>query len=118
MAQVSPVDSSFHIKKGDLNPPLRIKLWDSETGLPLDLSTYTVTFYMALASDKHTSPKINGVAANITDATNGLVEYRWAGTDTDTVEKYYYEFKFTAGGKSFRIPVNNPGVVIIESKIG
>jgi hypothetical protein len=117
MASLNPNDFSFHLKKGDLLPALKIKIYDSSTGCPFDLTAYTGTFYMALLSNKSTV-KVNGSAVSITDAVEGEAEYRWTGTDTNTVETYAFEFRFTSGGKQFTIPTNNVGIVKIEKAIG
>lgn len=117
MGQVNPRDFSFHINQGDLLPALAIQITDEDTGLPLDLTTYTGKFYMAPVNAKDT-PKINGVAVNITNATEGEAEYRWSGTDTDTPGSFYFEFRFTAASKTFTVPVISPGKVFIETKIG
>lgn len=117
MAQVNPSTFSFHLKKDDLEPPLRIKVYDSETAEAFNLTGYTGKFYMALTSDK-TTPVVNGVAVNITSATDGEAEYRWVLGDTDVAGEYYFEFRFTSGGRNFSVPLVSPGKVVIETKIG
>jgi hypothetical protein len=41
------------------------------------------------------SPKVNGVAVNITSAVNGQAEFRWGATDLDVPGLYQAAFKFT-----------------------
>lgn len=117
MAQVNPQSFKFHIKQEDLNPPLKIKIYDSDTELPFDLTDYTGKFYMALKTSKSTAV-INGSTVTITDAAEGEAEYRWSDGDTDDVGEYYFEFRFTIATKTFTLPVVSPGVIVIESKIG
>lgn len=119
MAQVNPQDFSFHIKKDDLEPPLKIRICDSDSGDVFDLTGYTSKFYMALKSDKSTV-KVDAGTVTITDETDGKAEYRWVSGDTDTEGLYYYEFRFetTGSGRPFTVPVVSPGVVYIEGKIG
>lgn len=117
MAQVNPQDFSFHLKKDDIDPSLKIRLIDSDTELAFDLTGYTGKFYMALR-DTSTVLKINGSAVNITSEVLGEAQYDWSGTDTDTVGEYLFEFRFTKSSKTFTMPTVSPGVVIIESKLG
>jgi len=117
LAQVNPQDFRFHIKKGDLNPPLRIQLIDSDTDEAYDLSLYTGTFSMA-SIDEDDVYKVEEESVNITDTTNGKAEYRWQSGDTDTEGEFIFEFRFTASGKYFTVPVVSPGVVKVERAIG
>lgn len=117
MPQVNPIDFSFHLKKDDTDSALKIKLRDGTTLDDFDLTDYSATFSMAPISNRET-PKVDTQAANITIPTEGKVEYRWQTGDTDTVGKYYFEFKFTKSGKSFTVPVVSPGIVVIEPRIG
>lgn len=117
MGQFNPDNFVFYAKKGDLQLPLKIKLYDGDCSTPFDLTGYTGKFYMS-DEDDFTDVKVNGVAVNITDAEEGEAEYRWVSGDTDTVGRYRYEFQFTYGTKSFRVPIYSPGIVVVVEKIG
>jgi len=116
MAQFNSSDSTFYLKKDDLQLPLKIKVFDGDCDIPFDLTGYTGKFYMA-DEDDPTDIKVNGSSVTITDEENGEAEYRWTSGDTNTVGRYRYEFQFTFGGKSFRIPIYSPGIVVIVGKI-
>ena len=117
MPSVNPIDFSFHLKKNDLLPPIKIELTEDGTTTPFDLTNFTGKFFMAL-SDDLTTAKVDGSAVTITDAANGKAEYRWSGTDTDTEGKFQFEFRFTSASKTFSVPVVSPGVVVVEVAIG
>lgn len=117
MPQVNPIDFSFHIKKDDLDPAIKIRLYQGSYSVPFDLTDYSGVFSMAPVDDQET-PKVDSQTVNITSPTDGEAEYRWQSGDTDTAGKYYFEFKFTKAGKSFTVPVISPGVVVIEPRIG
>ena len=96
---------------------MRIKIYDSDTNDPLDLTDYTAKFYMAPRNQRD-NPVIDGESVNITSAVLGEAEYRWQSGDTDTAGKYIYAFRFTSSNRSFTVPVVSPGIVVIEDKIG
>jgi len=114
---INPIDFSFHVKKGDLLPPLKIQIYESGTEDVFDLTGYVGTFYMAPVDAKSTA-KISAGTVYITDYTNGKAEYKWSGTNTDTVGEFYFEFRFTKSAQAFSVPVISPGVVYIESRVG
>lgn len=94
--------NEFYLKKGDLLPKLRATLLDAD-GTAIDISGASATFSMKNASTG--ALKINAAVATVADAVNGVVEYPWAGTDTDTVGTYYGEFVLTfPGGKKQTVP--------------
>jgi hypothetical protein len=85
--------ADFSIKRGNLGPALGVVLELSD-GAPVDLTGTTVAFSMYSKGDP-TTPKVDAVAATIIDAANGVVEYRWTGTDTDTAGSFLGEFTVT-----------------------
>jgi len=118
MALINPANNNFfYIKKGDLDPPLKIKIYDSQTDEVFNLTGYTAVFSMALKTDRN-NPIIDESTADITDYSEGEAEYKWVSGDTDELGAYLFEFKFTKANKSFTIPVLNTGYVVIEPRIG
>jgi hypothetical protein len=86
--QHSGASADLTLKHGDLLPVFRRKLRD-ERGFPLDLTGTSVTF--RLRAEDGDTLKVNA-SASIVDAEKGIVEYRWAGSDTDTLGRYSAEF--------------------------
>ena len=86
--------ADFHIKKGDLRPTLRITVKDGNNDA-VNLTGATVTFRMKLKGAS--AYKVNS-AATLVDAPNGVVEYLWSGTDTDTAGIYFAEFRIVLSG--------------------
>ena len=102
--------SDFSIKQGDLRPALAAVLLLSDNSI-VDLSGATVQFRMRLKGSTG-APKVDA-AAVIIDANAGLVEYRWAGSDTDTIGSFCGEFRATLPGG---LPQTHPndGFLLIE----
>lgn len=103
--------NEFKIKQGDTKPYLSVTLQSSD-GTAVDLTSATVEF--SLADSDFTN--VRSASANITDASAGEVEYRWAGTgDTDSDAGVYYgEFKVTyADTKVQTFPPGNDLVIRI-----
>lgn len=88
--------SDFSIKVGDLRPTLQAVLKLSD-GTIVDLTGATVTFSMRVKGSTGT-PKVNKQAAVILAEDEGLVEYRWQGTDTDTAGSFRGEFEVILPG--------------------
>ena len=84
--------SVFPIKKDDILPALRMVLRD-ENKVPLDLTNATVVFRMRPSAGG--AFKVNSGGSVIGTPTDGVVEYAWQGTDTDTVGTYLGEWKLT-----------------------
>lgn len=83
--------ADFYIKEGDREPWLTATLVD-ENEEPVDLtSAVAVKFFMI--KPPGTTPKVNGLAASVVDATEGRVKYEWGATDTDTPGDYDGEFE-------------------------
>jgi len=103
----------FVIKKSDLRPALRVQCTHGGDNSVVDLTAASVVFYM---KTRGATPaiKVNGSACVLIDAANGIVEYRWAGTDTDTVGFYDAEFRVTLPGA---LPSTFPGDQYIEVEV-
>ena len=86
--------TDFWIKQNDTFPALQVTLKD-EDGASVNLSGTTVVFNMRDTATE--TLKINNQTATVVDALNGVVEYRWATGDTDTVDSYEAEFEVTYG---------------------
>lgn len=91
------------IKKGSSSPNLSVKIIKTSDGLPFNLTGSSAVFSMKRVGA--TTNKIDDVAANISDPTNGIVEYPWGASDTDTEGKYRGEFVITLpSSKILKIP--------------
>lgn len=81
--------SVINIKQGDRRPVAEVVI--TRGGVAVDLSAVsTITFKMRLVGSK--TLKIDSPAV-VTDAANGIVEYRWAVGDTDTPGRYNQEWE-------------------------
>lgn len=91
----------FRIKKNDTKPYLRVRLLDSDS-VAINLTGATVQFNLGNSSFQN----VHSASANITDASAGDVEYRWAGTtDTGAIGDYFAEFEVTfADSKKLTMP--------------
>jgi hypothetical protein len=105
--------TAFPLKVGDLLPLYRARLKDA-AGAPLDLtSAVSVTFRMRAVGAS--TVKVNAAGA-IVDAANGIVEYAWTGTDTDTAGHFDTLFLITwPGTKPQTVPPSGFGLVKIEA---
>lgn len=99
--------ANFHIRRDDRLPPIQAFLSDA-TGAAINLSGASVQFVM---EDHYGTVKAQG-AATVLDAAQGLVEYAWGATDTDTPGLYMARWVITIGGKSLSVP--NDGDLLIE----
>jgi hypothetical protein len=79
------------MKQNDRRPYLQIAFTDS-AGAAVDL-TSAQAVYFSMRNKASGTVKVNRQAAVVTSATGGLVEYRWASGDTDTVGVYQAEFE-------------------------
>jgi len=57
---------------------------------------------------------VTSTLANMTDLSNGSVEYRWAAVDTATVGEYSAAFLFVTANGNFALPRNEVAKVIVE----
>lgn len=102
----------FPLKVGDLLPRYRAELTDA-AGRPLDLTTaISVTFKMRPVGSSST--KISAPAVFI-DRASGVVEYAWAGTDTDTAGDFDTLFLIVWPDGPQTIPPSGFGLVRIEA---
>jgi hypothetical protein len=102
------------LKKNDLQPYYYAQVKDSDNTV-VDLTNCTAVFTMKnIDSD---AIKVNRQSVNITDATNGKFEYRWSGTDTDTVGIYYVEFEVTSASGKFTLPADGKAIVTIKDSL-
>ena len=86
----------FYLKKGDLNPALRVTIKDADgNAINLTSTTWIVRGRMRGA----TSLAVNGVAAVLVDAANGILEHRWSGSETATEGLMLVEFRRTDSGQ-------------------
>jgi hypothetical protein len=100
----------FPIKQGDLLPKLRVQL--KQDGLPIDL-TLASAVTLRLRKAKTTGTLKVNAAMVVVDAVNGIVEYTWQGTDTDTVATYDAEVSITYVNGPRTVPSNGYfGVVV------
>ena len=94
----------FKIKKNDTNPALAVTL-QYANGNAIDLTNGSVWFNMG--NSLTYAPYVSG-ACVITDATNGLCEYRWSGSvDTGSVGTFYGEFEIQWTGSKMTLPNNH-----------
>lgn len=88
-------DLIFNIKKGDRHKPLaaQLKYQTSSGSTAVDLSSCTVKFYMRKRG--HRELKVDTGACQITNASNGYVQYEWVTADVNTAGIYEGEFVVT-----------------------
>lgn len=99
---VTPVEPTFTIKQRDRRKYLKATAYDS-SGSVMDLTGLTAVFNMWKKSDK--TVKVSRQAANITDAANGELEYRWQAGDTDEVGEFEGEFEtLDSGNLPYTLP--------------
>lgn len=93
----------FHqFRQGDTEPSIQLQVMSDE-GV-LDLTNFDDVFISWKSTDGITL-KINGDAATFDNKSEGKVSFTPVATDTDVVEDYNIEFKFTnAGGDVLRVP--------------
>lgn len=97
------VDTLFKMKKDDTRPYLKVTVTD-ENGDAVSLVSATVKFSMTTDDDTRTA-KVSEQACNITDESNGVAEYRWSASDTDTAGDYLGEFQVTLSDSTvFTVP--------------
>lgn len=99
--------ANFYLKQNDLLPAIESVVVDANGAF--NLAGCTVKFHMCDASG---NVKIDATAV-IVDAANGIVQYGWTGTDTDTAGIFQATWKVTASGPK-QITFPNKGSISIE----
>jgi hypothetical protein len=109
---VSPAFSvkDLDLKKGATGPYYYAQITDS-TNTAVNLSGATITCTMKSLTG---TAKINAVACNVTSATSGYFEYRWAANDTNWCTTFLIEFTATVGGLTYIWPSKETAKVIIR----
>lgn len=80
---------AVQFKKGDTGDPYTVQLKDVDG--PVDITGNTrVQFYMRNA--KTGNKKVNGKTADVLNASEGRVEYKWDSEDVDTAGVFEAEF--------------------------
>lgn len=98
---------TFEIVQDQLGPALQATLTKGD-GTAQNLTGATVKLYMERRSSGVL--KINGATATLVDATNGIVKYQWAGTDTDTPGLYRAQWQVEGLSPTpVRFPTQHPG---------
>jgi len=94
---------TFKIKKNDTNPALSTTLKYNDDTV-VNLTSATVYFIMANRDYTHYCSGL----ATVTDAANGICEYRWSGsTDTGSVGTYWGEFETAWTGSKMTLPTDH-----------
>lgn len=84
---------AFEIKRNDRRPHWRVQL--TANALPVDLTgAAAARFTMKTGS----TVKVNKAAMTFIDRVNGIVDYAWGTTDTDTTGTYNVEVEVDWGG--------------------
>lgn len=84
---------AFEIKRNDLRPHFRVQL--TQNGTPADITGAVAARFIMKAT---TTLKINRQSMTVIDASEGIVEYAWGATDTDTSGAYNAEVEIDWGG--------------------
>lgn len=106
--------ATFTFTQGNTRPFFSVQIVNDLTNGPVDFTGASVAFYFR--EQKARAAKVSGAACTITDAVNGLVEYRWAATDLDVPGVYDAEFRIThTDGKLQTVPVRG---VVVSPKLG
>ena len=100
---------AFRIKTNDTSPKLSVTLTDA-LGNAIGLAGCSVIFRMKAFGA--ISLKVYA-AATVVDDVNGIVEYQWQSSDTDTAGTYYGEIVVTYGDNTIETFPNNGYFTII-----
>ena len=106
-----PIIDPFTITENDTREFLVRTLRNSD-GAVIDLTGASVQFHMTRGS----TVKVNA-AAVITNATGGIVEYRWAAGNTDTPGHYKGEFQVTlSDGTIISVPTGGIPIHVVQEQ--
>ena len=92
----------FNIKSGDRLPYLRATLVDA-SGTPVSIALADSVFFNFKTAPGGTPWSR---AANVIDAPNGVVEYRWQAGDTNQPGEYLADFSVNFGSEEITFPNN------------
>jgi len=91
--------ADFRLKRGDQSPTIKYQLLD-EQGDPVDITGFQEVRFL-MRPRGASSPKVdddtNGAVA-VTDAANGIVQYEWDSSDTDTSGSFKAEWEVAYSG--------------------
>ena len=87
------VEQGTRLKAGDTLPAFTAQLLDN--GDPYDLTGKTPKLHMNEEGSDLSAKKIDGATMTVTDAANGMVEYEWSSTETDTEGDFNLEIVVT-----------------------
>lgn len=112
---------AYQIKRGDRRPYFRVQLLqtsptDSRVLVPVSLVGATGVKFMMKTGTGQTL-KVNSPGF-IVDAINGIVEYRWGATDTDTSGTYNVEAEVDWAGEKQTFPSVGYFSVTISDDLG
>ena len=112
---------AFEIKRGDRRPHYRIQLTqtnpDDPTQVnPADLSLATAAYFIMSSSTG--TIKVNRGAMTFVDRFNGIVEYAWAATDTNTAGTYNVEIEIDWAGEPQTFPSSGYFTITIDTDLG
>jgi len=101
---------TFYVKQNDTSPSIRATLKDGDNNA-IDLTDADVRFHMRTIGG--TTAKTDAAASIVSPATNGVVQYDWTLSDTDTVGTYQAEFEVTYSGGAIETFPNNGYIAIV-----
>ncbi len=103
----------LYIKKNDLQPYYYGAVVNSANAVvPITGATIYCTMKNAVSGALKITRQTTGIT--ITDGSNGLFEYHWQATDTDTSGKYFIEFEINPGsGGKFTVPVKSDDAIVM-----
>lgn len=105
---------AFEIKRNDRRPYFRVQLTANDQ--PADLTTAAAARIIMKTGSQI---KINRATMTFLDRPNGIVEYAWGLTDTDTSGSYNVEVEIDWGGSEFQtFPSTGYFTVLVNDDLG
>lgn len=105
--------ATYTFNSGNTKPYFSIKVVNDLTNAAVDLSGATVAFYFREGNAR--TAKVSAGACTVTDATGGLVEYRWGANDLDVPGTYQADFRVThTDGKIQSVFIDN---IVVRAKL-